>query len=43
MDEGIVESVTVTKPYEEMEKITKKLWTYTGLKTGKVSNLEVLC
>lgn len=43
VDEGIVESVTVTKPYEEMEKITKKLWTYTGLKTGKVSNLEVLC
>lgn len=42
LDEGIVESLMVTKPYEEMEKIKKKFWTYTGSKTGKVSNLELL-
>lgn len=34
LDEGIVESIMVTKPYEEIEKIKKKFWTYTGLKTG---------
>ena len=27
---------------KEMEKIKKKFWTYTGSKTGKVSNLELL-
>lgn len=43
LDEGIVGSVMVTKPHEEMEKIKKKVWTYTGLKTGKVSNPELLC